>query len=608
MEELTFNQEEKYFFGSFLKKLRAKQGISLKDLASGVCSLGHITKIENGTRTTKKILRDRLLDRLAYHPERQESFLYASEYDDWKCRQHILYVIKCRDYDLGLRLVDEYACRLKEEDNLELQFCHDMKAMIYKLSCKCERLIKSELENAIKCTCNTLDSQKVSALILAPNEINLWLEYSLFMPVEDRKAITCALFHIMNRLGYDDAFGNCIYPKALLFYASNLILDNSVTKKDIVNLIYKCNGLLKVYKRRKYLINILEIQNLCIKLVQKLLNDYTLNTRYRDRWEVYLKEIKHSQSAIMRTEDIIGISLKTDDWTHLYLQQGVYCIGDVIRKRRCMLGMSQQSLCEGICGKRTLIRIEHNKSELSNVYVRDIFCRLYLSKEVQRISLETDDILNYYSEEKIIMLISKGKYLEAKSEINKVIKNLDMENPLNKQYITFLECHVKYGLKEITSIEEYVSTMIESLNYTFHFDGKLKNDLFLTRQEYQDIYSIAYSTEDTENKYCKLAEHIYKLLDKTYDDQPETLDLRIYEMYSHFAALYYRRKEDYDKSIQVCLKTIKEMFINKRAWALYPIIVQMEKTIENHTNTDLDFKNNVAIIGNYVRSYLATWN
>ena len=41
-----------------------------------------------------------------------------------------------------------------------------------------------------------------------------------------------------------------------------------------------------------------------------------------------------------------------------------YPLGIIIRQRRDMLGLSQQQLCQGICDRSTLSRIERGESSL----------------------------------------------------------------------------------------------------------------------------------------------------------------------------------------------------------------------------------------------------
>ena len=56
-----------------------------------------------------------------------------------------------------------------------------------------------------------------------------------------------------------------------------------------------------------------------------------------------------------------NVSPYMEYFCHLYWEMESYCIGDVIRIRRQMFGMTKEQLCKGICSVKTLTRMEHKQ-------------------------------------------------------------------------------------------------------------------------------------------------------------------------------------------------------------------------------------------------------
>lgn len=93
-------------------------------------------------------------------------------------------------------------------------------------------------------------------------------------------------------------------------------------------------------------------------------------------------------------EQIYGeyqVPKETFEYCYLYVMKGVYCINDVIRIRRLMLGMKLGELCDGICDRKTLRRLERRETMPQKAIVERLFERLGLSGELTRTELITDD-------------------------------------------------------------------------------------------------------------------------------------------------------------------------------------------------------------------------
>ena len=75
-------------------------------------------------------------------------------------------------------------------------------------------------------------------------------------------------------------------------------------------------------------------------------------------------QIREWRMLLAELYQAYGIPMNTENCCYLYSQTQNYRIGDVIRKRRKMLGLSVRELCEGICSEKTLRRLENNKTRV----------------------------------------------------------------------------------------------------------------------------------------------------------------------------------------------------------------------------------------------------
>ncbi len=132
-------------FGSFLKEHRLKYDVTLEQLSDGLCSASWLARVEAGTRTAGKALRDSLLYRLGVSPDTYEHFLFEEDYIRWKKRQQLLYAVSRRDREEAMGLLRGYRAPYEEgvkegvDRRLERQFCLSMEAQILQAGAVTER-------------------------------------------------------------------------------------------------------------------------------------------------------------------------------------------------------------------------------------------------------------------------------------------------------------------------------------------------------------------------------------------------------------------------------------------------------------------------------------
>ena len=149
------------------------------------------------------------------------------------------------------------------------------------------------------------------------------------------------------------------------------------------------------------------------------------------------------------------------DCTYLYRQRWVYAIGDVLRIRRTMLGLTQEELCDGICSVKSLRRAEQRKMNMQREPLGKILRRLGLSKEVQKTAIVTND-------RRVLELMTQMTYCRNNREADKARVLLErlkskicLEIPENEQYV--MEAEVSLDLMEGEITEEEFVLRVENV-------------------------------------------------------------------------------------------------------------------------------------------------
>ncbi len=193
---------------------------------------------------------------------------------------------------------------------------------------------------------------------------------------------------------------------------------------------------------------------------------------------------------------------ETFEYCYLYVMKGAYCISDVVRIRREMLGISREKLV-GENGIKSLKRLEERKTNPQWRTVVRTFEKLGLPSEYARNTLLTE---NHRVKEQITRLmryINVKKWMEADRLLQEIKKQISEEDIFNLQVLMQKEALVKWRLGDITK-EEYRERILEALELTLPFEAFLREgEKYFTRQELTCIYNLV-MVMDTDSETFKL--------------------------------------------------------------------------------------------------------
>lgn len=479
-------------FPALIRKAREIQGITLEALCRDLCSFSMIGKIERGERLAGKELRDRILARLGVCSDGYENFLFYEDYLVWKQKQRIVNAIEKSEFATAEEFLEAYEQK-NSGYNLEKQFCLVMRAQILQKRRGDPSAIAKLYEEAVKLTVSDIDCVSVKDLCLSVQELDMILEYERCCRPK-RLASRCEeiLSYISSEV-FDTYSYVKIYPKVIYY----LYLSTEEYSRDWIRLLrLSSKGIeqLRTTGRMYYLWELIEIRKEgMLRIMDSVVDD--ADGRKRQALQNVADTMTEWLEALDFVHGLCGTHRRMETSCYLYQQKEAYCISDVIRRRREMLGLTKKALCKGICSEKTIGRLEAKKTKPQIEIVRLLFERLNLSGEYQRAQIVTKDVEAVSLTGAIGICANKCDFKTVELLLEKLKQHVSMDNPINRQYIERTQIYIKFGFGKI-SAKEMIQQLIRLLEYTISFENATKRgEKYLTNAEIQCLLNIALYTE-----------------------------------------------------------------------------------------------------------------
>lgn len=540
-------------FPSLIRKAREIQGFTLEALCKDLCSFSMMGKIERGERLAGKELRDRILARLGVCSDGYENFLFYEDYLVWKRRQRIVNAIEKSDFDVAEKELAIYE-KTNDDLNLEKQFCLVMRAQIMQKRHEDPAVIAKLYEEAVKLTVSDIDCVSIKELCLSVQELDMILEYEKWCR-PDRLASRCEeiLAYISSEM-FDTYSYVKIYPKVIYY----LYLSTADSDRDWNRLLRLSNqGIeqLRTTGRMYYLWELIEIRREGLtRLRDTIENDE--EGRKREALQKVIDMMTDWLDALDFVHNLCGTHRKMETSCYLYQQKEAYCISDVIRRRREMLGMTKKELCEGICSEKTIGRLEANKTKPQIEIVRLLFEKLNLSGEYQRAQIISTEVKANTIAGDICVYANKCDYKSVEVLLAELEQYISLENPINRQYKEWMETRIELFSGKISK-EEAIQSFRKILEDTIPYDAVLKDgEKYLSNVEIQCLLNIAIFGEKSKDNVA--LDVLLKLCEQLESDEGILEHIAAWEAIMTNAANIYGDRGDYDQSDKIGLKTMKE--------------------------------------------------
>ena len=557
-------------FHRFLNATRQLHNVTLDQVCEGLCSRSMMLRIESGDRLPEKQMRDRILSRMGVIIEGYEDYLSIDEYEQWELRQKLLGSIERKEFVKAEQYLEKY--RIYEKQNVvEEQYCKAMELMLLQLQNAPLAKQQPVIERAVKLTMSHIGNHLSEKVLLSEQELNLLIEYVRLRPYngkpEEEFRWRCGQYKdIMNYIEHSRLDSFCrakVYPKAVS-YLCEKILEKSDRVEDWKEGIEACNQAIELLRDSRRLYYFIEL----VASLEKLVNKYEAyldeddKQGERNNFREGLEEKLAWRDVIMELYTEYQVTPYMEHFCHLYWGMESYCIGDIIRTRRQMFGMTKEQLCEGICGIKTLTRLELKQAKTQMPIVRALFKRMGLCAEYIRARVITSDYEVLKLAEECVRYENNYQMEEWIWRLKELEQKLCMDIPQNKQFIKNSYCALRLQLRKISK-EQYMKEMLEALEYTIPLEYVMKpGKKFLSREERTYIHNIGINIGAVkDNPYMLVIANICKENDLENDLGGH---IRKYEFLLTSIISYLGNIGDYEKSDELSKKLMKKSLQYRR--------------------------------------------
>ncbi|HBA47524.1 MAG TPA: hypothetical protein DCZ91_06950 [Lachnospiraceae bacterium] len=587
-------RESRKRFGASIRGLRRKKGFSQEQVSAGLCTAQELSYFEKGERTAPNLLQDALQERLGVGAEDYEHYLDYPEYEHWEARQGILHFITWDEPGRAAGLLEAYRAKYpgcsgdcsKVTERLERQFYLAMLALIRGREGAKREELYGILEEAIRLTVPTLWREPLGDMVLSIKELNLILEAEHCREDGGEEGHYREILAYIESSGLDGIGMAKIYPKAVWFLwnflcgrgtrpmgraqdqegeaSGSCVSGLRVSGLQASGLLVSCNRAIEILRnasRMYYLWELLGMRRMLLEQQMEVLLEQG-EGRKADALQPMYRESGDWIWALESAYAEFGVPRETFEYCYLYVEKGVFCISDVVRIRRKMLGLSVAELSSGICTERTLRRLENRQSTSQRAIVEAFFERLGLSTEMTRTELVTEspearqlmerlrDCINDYREEDAARLYAQVREL------------VPAELKTNQQVLLHKEANLRQIGRKLEGRECY-ETVRDILEITMPYESFLKEgEKYLTYEEQSCIQTMMMGMEKDGEEFLTSMERFEEMY-RPFEEKKlvETVNI-MYEYVMRNVGSEWGNMGEYDRSdkynriiAEVCLRT-----------------------------------------------------
>lgn len=539
-------------FIAFVQKLRIQQNYTMEQVCEGICSPGTIHSMENGKWKSDKLVRDCILDRLGAGVEDYEHFLDLEEYGRFVARNGILHCIVSEETDRAEELLEGYRKTYDMGNKLEKQFLLCMEVQIRHRRGGRREELSALLEEAVTLTIPELHRKPLEQLALSARELNLVLEAEAYRREGERTGRYRQVVDYIEKKLMDGTARAKIYPKAVYFLCRSVFAEKGgeAAEQDLEELLQYCGRaveLLRDNARMYYLWELLEMEGRLADLLEERFIREGQQKRGDGLREWYQKRDGWKQ-ALEAVYSEYGRSRETRDFCYFYLETGCYCVNDVIRIRRKMLGISPKELCGGICNEKTLKRLEQGKTKPQMAIVGGLLKRLGLPAEYTRSDLITDSSEARELMRQLRRCVDLGTRDRIPELLEQIKKLVPMNSRFNRQVLENEEMLYRWKQGELDG-EACYRNLVSVLALTMPYEAFLKEgEKYLTHEEQMCILNMMSVMDGSSEEYTLCMQRFEEMYQPYIEKNMIATVSSMYEIVMGRVGSEWGNRGEYDRS------------------------------------------------------------
>ena len=605
-EELLWLRRYNQYCGKFMYKERCRRGISEQKISRGVCTRTELRKMENGDTPWKKMIGDYLLQRLGVPTEYFEVMADARELNGWRDREDICLVV-FEQPQKAQQLLEVYQKKYRKKTPFEEQFLKKMQTILlmqaYKKSFESKSVDvereKSEGENLVESAQQTVlctlpdgwEKKKLSKFLLAPCELEsiLLLANCLLLIGKTDEAMQMhkKVADYVKQAKFEPMVQILIYPQVaflgmkLELYAGNEEKAFSYGMEALELLRHQYSQRYVVFVLEE-LLNVLECISVKGKEDQKYKEEETEVTEFLKTFEELYRLFSHPKKRMWQS---ISVS-------------NTHEIGLTLKMLRKAMGLSAAKVSAANPDHLTARQIEKIEAGTHRPSGRnyEMLMQFYHKTGLEgQLLLETDSLEVLHQRQEIVDFIIREEWDNAWESFQSFKEKLDVNVPLNRQEMIFLDTDIQHTYHKKLTAQEYVKQMEKALYCTMPKIPMEKWNMWVFQRE-EAIVAGNIAGKFLNSGESKKAEELFSKLLQSFDMQMEhtRIPYRGYVVITTglVNALgenkkYYQSIKQDERSINVLLNdTIEDVdaFIYDICWSLYELVNEYPDKKEKYQN------------------------
>lgn len=587
-------------------KERCRRGISEQKISRGVCTRTELRKMENGDTPWKKMIGDYLLQRLGVPTEYFEVMADARELNGWRDREDICLVV-FEQPQKAQQLLEVYQKKYRKKTPFEEQFLKKMQTILlmqaYKKSFESKSVDvereKSEGENLVESAQQTVlctlpdgwEKKKLSKFLLAPCELEsiLLLTNCLLLIGKTDEAMQMhkKVADYVKQAKFEPKVQILIYPQVALLgmkfelYAGNEEKAFSYGMEALELLRHQYSQRYVVFVLEE-LLNVLECISVKGKEDQKYKEEETEVTEFLKTFEELYRLFSHPKKRMWQS---ISVS-------------NTHEIGLTLKMLRKAIGLSAAKVSAANPDHLTARQIEKIEAGTHRPSGRnyEMLMQFYHKTGLEgQLLLETDSLEVLHQRQEIVDFIIREEWDNAWESFQSFKEKLDVNVPLNRQEMIFLDTDIQHTYHKKLTAQEYVKQMEKALYCTMPKIPVEKWNMWVFQRE-EAIVAGNIAGKFLNSGESKKAEELFSKLLQSFDMQMEhtRIPYRGYVVITTglVNALgenkkYYQSIKQDERSINVLLNdTIEDVdaFIYDICWSLYELVNEYPDKKEKYQN------------------------
>lgn len=562
--------------------------------------------MENGDIPWKKMIGDYLLQRLGVPTEYFEVMADARELNGWRDREDICLII-FEQPQKAQQLLETYQKKYRKKTPFEEQFLKKMQTILlmqaYKKSFESKSVDvereKSEGENLVESAQQTVlctlpdgwEKKKLSKFLLAPCELEsiLLLANCLLLIGKTDEAMQMhkKVADYVKQAKFEPKVQILIYPQVaflgmkLELYAGNEEKAFSYGMEALELLRHQYSQRYVVFVLEE-LLNVLECISVKGKEDQKYKEEETEVTEFLKTFEELYRLFSHPKKRMWQS---ISVS-------------NTHEIGLTLKMLRKAMGLSAAKVSAANPDHLTARQIEKIEAGTHRPSGRnyEMLMQFYHKTGLEgQLLLETDSLEVLHQRQEIVDFIIREEWDNAWESFQSFKEKLDVNVPLNRQEMIFLDTDIQHTYHKKLTAQEYVKQMEKALYCTMPKIPMEKWNMWVFQRE-EAIVAGNIAGKFLNSGESKKAEELFSKLLQSFDMQMEhtRIPYRGYVVITTglVNALgenkkYYQSIKQDERSINVLLNdTIEDVdaFIYDICWSLYELVNEYPDKKEKYQN------------------------